>query len=127
MNRKAQNQAVRRIVSLIAGFVFALGLSALAHTFVGQPTRFVRIAGCTSTSHRASIPDQNGCHREASVSVDAVNPVSPERSPVQSMSAASAVTLSPCPAAGTFSTRVESDHFKRPHDPSHLHTFALLI
>jgi hypothetical protein len=127
-NLKPQNRAVRRAFSIIAGFAFALAGATIASVFMA-PIDFALVHGCAPTLHRAPAPytGRSTCNDDARMLGEAVVPASGERSTFQSLTALATGTI----ASGTdrFGPVIvhRSASFTRPHDPSHLHTFVLLI
>jgi hypothetical protein len=61
------------------------------------------------------------------MSGDAVVPASGERSTFQSLTALATSTIASGTDRFAAVTALRSASFTRPHDPSHLHTFVLLI
>lgn len=126
--RKPQNQPVRRALSIIAGLVFALAGATVASVCLA-PIDFALVHGCAPTTQQAPAPStgRSTCHDDARMVGEAIVPASGERSTFQSVTALAAATI----ASGTDRfgavTALRSASFIRPHDPSHLHTFVLLI
>ena len=125
---KPQNQPVRRALSIIAGFAFALAVATVASVRIA-PIDFVHVHGCAPTPHHAPAPhtSRDTCRDDARMSGEAVVPASGERSTFQSLTAlATGISASRVGRFGAVAT-LRSASFARLHDPSYLHTFVLLI
>lgn len=127
-NPKAHNQSVRRALSVVAGLACALAGAAIAGVCIA-PIDFALTHGCAPTSHQAPAPytGRNTCHDDARMAGEAVVPASGERSTFQSLTALSTGTLAKATNRCGAVTALRSASFTRPHDPSHLHAFVLLI
>lgn len=127
-NPKIQNQRVRRALSIIAGLAFALAGATIASVCIA-PIDFALAHGCAPTSHQPPAPytGRGTCHDEARMAGEAVVPASCERTTFQSSSARATGIIAGGVDRDGAVTALRSASFTRPHDPSHLHAFVLLI
>jgi hypothetical protein len=112
MKPEVQNRTVRRLLLAFLGFIFAcsMGLAVVKHPALS--------GGC------ASHPDSSDCRTQ--IPSGTLRAVSIEGSCFPSSAAVLKLSLFERTLVETQAAACGSI-FKRPHDPSHLHTFSLLI
>jgi len=126
--RKPQNEPVRRAFLILAGFAFALVLAAAIGVRT-RPADFALARGCTAASRHAPAAHtgRTPCDDDVRMSDDAVVPASGEGSTIRCLTP---LAIRPATNQADQLGAVAARHcgsFTRPHDPSRLHTLALLI
>ena len=120
-----QNQRVRTRLSILAGLTIALLVATFAD--VGPLTSHVGSFVHTSAHAPQHGSAHNGSRDAARISGDAVLPASVERSTSRSITAVAPDALSRRADTSTGRIALDAGRLTRPFDPSHLHTFPLLI
>ena len=118
-----QNRHVRTNLSILGGFMVALLVATVADV-CPLTSHFAFLHSITDARQHSSAP--KGRHDAAHISDDAVLPASVERLTDRSLTAVAPGIL---PHADPSIVRIgpATRPLTRPFDPSHLHTFALLI